>query len=303
MLQQTTVAAVRPYFHAFTTRWPTVEAMAVADEADVMAAWAGLGYYARARNLIASAKRIVGEYGGHFPNSEAELLRLPGIGRYTAAAIAAIAFGRRSVVVDGNVERVVSRLFAVTEPLPASRPRLYELTDRITPDEDCGDFAQAMMDLGATICTPRRPSCGLCPLSAHCKARLERRPEAYPIKAAKAVKPRRKGVAYWLQHRDHVLLVRRPDKGLLGGMLALPTCDWSNDGPPGNGAPAASDWQDGGKIDHIFTHFALDLHLLCAETERRCDGIWWPIDALEEAGLPTVFAKAAARAAMWRSAA
>ena len=307
MLQQTTVAAVRPYFEKFTALWPSVRQLAAAEEAEVMRAWAGLGYYARARNLVTCARKVTEEHGGRFPNSEAELRKLPGIGRYTAAAIAAIAFGRRAVVVDGNIERVVSRLFAVKEPLPSSRPKLYALTDRITPSEACGDFAQAMMDLGAAICTPRGPSCNICPLAADCRARLEGRPEAYPVKAPKQCKPRRQGVAYWLQHGDHVLLVRRPARGLLGGMLALPSGDWSgNAGPgeaePGEGAPGAADWKEAGAVEHVFTHFALKLRLLCAEASRRCDGIWWPIDRLEDAGLPTVFAKAAARAAGWQRA-
>ena len=209
------------------------------------------------------------------------------------------------MVVDGNVERVVSRLFAVKEPLPSSRAKLYALADGITPLQSCGDFAQATMDLGAAICTPRRPSCHICPLAADCRARLEGRPEAYPVKAAKPSKPKRRGVAYWLQHGDHVLLVRRPATGLLGGMLALPSGDWScKIGPkeigPCEGAPGAADWQEAGAVEHVFTHFALNLRLLCAEASRRCDGIWWPIDRLENAGLPTVFAKAAARAADWQ---
>ncbi len=308
MLQQTTIAAVRPYFEKFTATWPSVEALAAADEAEVMTAWAGLGYYARARNLVACARKVAREHGGRFPSSEAELKKLPGIGRYTAAAIAAIAFGRRAVVVDGNVERVVSRLFAVKEPLPSSRSKLYALTDGITPSGSCGDFAQAMMDLGATICTPRSPSCHICPLAADCRARLEARPEAYPVKAPKQSKPRRQGVAYWLQHQDHVLLVRRPATGLLGGMLALPSGDWSGEAGlgvagPGEGAPSAVDWEEAGAVEHVFTHFALNLRLLCAEASQRCDGIWWPIERLEDAGLPSVFAKAAARAADWQRAA
>jgi A/G-specific adenine glycosylase len=301
MLQQTTVAAVRPYFEKFTSRWSTVEALAAADETEVMTAWAGLGYYARARNLVACARTVAADHGGRFPNTEAELLKLPGIGRYTAAAIAAIAFGRRAVVVDGNVERVVSRLFAVKEALPASRPTLYALTGRITPAEHCGDFAQAMMDLGATICTPRNPSCLICPGAADCEARIEGNPEAYPRKAARREKPRRQGVAYWLQHEDHVLLVRRPKTGLLGGMLALPTGPWSAEPDPAQDAPAAANWNEAGAVEHVFTHFALDLRLLCAEAEARDEGIWWPIEQLGEAGLPTVFAKAAARAAAWQT--
>jgi A/G-specific adenine glycosylase len=303
MLQQTTVVMARPYFERFTARWPTVEALAAAEDSEVMAAWAGLGYYARARNLLACARTVAAEHEGRFPDDEAELLKLPGIGRYTAAAIAAIAFGRRAVVVDGNVERVVARLFAVEEPLPAARAKLYELTDSITPADQCGDFAQAMMDLGATICTPRSPACFICPLASHCRARHEGRQELYPVKAPKAAKPRRQGVAYWLEHDRHVLLVRRPPKGLLGGMLALPSGGWSASPAPGEGAPAATDWNEAGAVEHVFTHFALNLRLLCAEAETRSDGIWWPIERIEEAGLPTVFAKAAARAAEWQRAA
>lgn len=303
MLQQTTVAAVKPYFEAFTTRWPTVEALAAAEDGEVMQAWAGLGYYARARNLLACARAVAGA-GGGFPDEEAELRKLPGIGAYTAAAIAAIAFGRHAVVVDGNVERVVSRLFAVEEALPTARPRIHALTATITPSHDSGDFAQAMMDLGATICTPRRPRCLLCPLAAMCRARAEGRQEAFPVKAPKRARPRRRGYAYWLEHDGHVLLVRRPARGLLGGMLALPTGPWAENVYSGDGAPAPAMWRDAGTVEHVFTHFALDLGLLwAAAPERGQDGIWWPIDRIDEAGLPTVFAKAAARGLAWREAA
>jgi A/G-specific adenine glycosylase len=201
--------------------------------------------------------------------------------------------------VDGNVERVVARLFAVAEPLPGARARLYVLTDSLTPTADCGDFAQAMMDLGATICTPRNPRCEACPLAAICAARAEGRPAAYPVKAAKSARPQREGYAYWLQHGNDVLLVRRPDKGLLGGMLALPSGDWTS--ALIEDAPADADWVEAGAVSHVFTHFALNLRLLCAEAGERRDGIWWPIDELGRAGLPTVFAKAAARAASWRA--
>ena len=299
MLQQTTVAAVRPYFEKFTSRWPTVEALAVADDSDVMAAWAGLGYYARARNLLACARTVAREQGGRFPETEAELLKLPGVGRYTAAAVAAIAFGRRAVVVDGNVERVVSRLFAVREPLPGARAKLYDLTDSITPDERCGDFAQAMMDLGATICTPRDPKCGICPLAHECAARASGTPELYPAKAPKAAKPRKQGIVYWLDHEGEVLLVRRPAKGLLGGMLGLPTGPWSGEACAGEGAPAIADWSEAGSVEHVFTHFALTLRVRAARTPVRPEGMWWPIGRITEAGLPTVFAKAASRGASW----
>jgi len=303
MLQQTTVAAVRRYFEKFTSRWPNVGALAEADEAEVMAAWAGLGYYARARNLIACA-RAVSAAGARFPETEAELLKLPGIGRYTAAAIAAIAFGQRAVVVDANVERVVSRLFAVKEELPGSREQIYKLAGSITPERNCGDFAQAMMDLGSTICTPRDPACGICPLSAMCAARQEGQPARYPLKAAKRARPNKLGIAYWLQHDDHVLLVRRPGKGLLGGMLALPTSSWTEAAPAPDEAPVAANWNEAGAIDHVFTHFALNLRLLCADTDDRAAGeIWWPVERLSEAGLPTVFAKVAQRGLAWRQAA
>jgi A/G-specific adenine glycosylase len=307
MLQQTTVAAVRAYYERFTARWPDVAALAGADEAEVMAAWAGLGYYARARNLIACARIVAGEHGGRFPDDEAGLRALPGIGRYTAAAIAAIAFGRRAVAVDANVERVVSRLFAVKASLPGAREQIYALADSITPAARAGDFAQAMMDLGATICTPRNPACGLCPLSHLCAARREGTPEIYPVKAAKAARPRRRGIAYWLEHDDHVLLVRRPAKGLLGGMLGLPTGPWGPSPEPGEGAPAAAAWSEAGSVDHVFTHFALNLKLLCATAKDRgkagAGRTWWPVERLDEAGLPTLSARAAARGIEWRAAA
>jgi A/G-specific adenine glycosylase len=291
MLQQTTVPHATPYFEAFTRRWPDVEALAAAPDAEVMAAWAGLGYYARARNLVACARKVAGELGGRFPDTEEGLRALPGIGRYTAAAIAAIAFGRRAVVVDSNVERVVARLFAVETPLPDARETIYRLADRLTPATGAGDFAEAMMDLGSAICTPRSPVCGRCPLAATCLARAAGEPERFPVKAAKAPRPRREGIAYWLEHDGDVLLVRRPARGLLGGMLALPEAP-----------PAAADWREAGAVDHVFTHFALTMRLLCAAAGTRQDGLWWPVERLGEAGLPTLFAKLAARGREWREA-
>ena len=293
MLQQTGVAAVKPYFEKFTARWPDVTALAAADDSEVMSAWAGLGYYARARNLIACARIVARDHGGRFPQEEAELRKLPGIGAYTAAAIAAIAFGRRAVAVDGNVERVVSRLFAVKEALPAARRQIRALADRLTPDEGAGDFAQAMMDLGSAVCTPRNPQCGRCPLAAWCQARLEGDPVRYPVKAPKAARPRRVGVAYWLEHDGRVLLVRRPRRGLLGGMLALPTDE----------QPAEARWAEAGAVEHVFTHFALTMSLRTASTDAPPEGIWWPVDRLDQAGLPTLFAKLAVRGAEWRRAA
>lgn len=289
MLQQTRVEAAKPYFEEFTARWPTVGALAAADDGEVMAAWAGLGYYARARNLLACARTVAREHRGKFPSEERELLKLPGIGAYTAAAIAAIAFGRRAVVVDGNVERVVSRLHALGV---RDKARVRELTDRLTPDTDAGDFAQAMMDLGATVCTPRGPACGRCPLSSCCAAFAEGAPERYPARQAKAAKPKRTGAAYWLEHDGHVLLVRRPPEGLLGGMRALP-----------EQAPAARGWTEAGAVTHVFTHFALDMRLYCAEADARGEGEWWPIERIGEAGLPTLFARLAERGLEWRRAA
>jgi A/G-specific adenine glycosylase len=292
MLQQTMVAAVKAYFERFTTRWPDVRALAAADDGDVMAEWAGLGYYARARNLLACARVVANDHAGQFPDTEEGLRRLPGIGPYTAAAIAAIAFHKRAVVVDGNVERVITRLYAVATPLPAAKPEIGALMDALTPDVRAGDFAQAVMDLGATICTPRTPACILCPVAEACKGRTTA--ERYPIKRAKPVKPERSGVAWWIEREGKVLLVRRPDKGLLGGMRALPGCDWR-----GTGVARASDTdlETLGHVTHVFTHFRLTLHVArvtsAPDTQAHVESIWWPIDRLHEAGLPTVFAKAA----------
>lgn len=295
MLQQTTVAAAAPYFQRFTERWPTVEALAAADDADLMAAWAGLGYYARARNLLATARAVA---GGDFPDTEAALLKLPGIGAYTAAAVAAIAFGRRAVVVDANVERVVARLFAVRQPLPAARPVIRAAAASITPDERAGDFAQATMDLGATICTVRAPACLACPIREECAGHAGGDPTAYPVKPVKKARPVRHGTIFWLTRGEDVLLVRRPEKGLLGGMRALPTGPWT-DPPPGiESAPVHADWQPiDATVIHVFTHFELRLSLVTATSEKHCNlqpgWEWWPKHRMAEAGLPTVFAKAA----------
>lgn len=293
MLQQTTVAAVKSYFDKFTRLWPTVDALAAADDADVMSAWAGLGYYARARNLIACARAVSGA-GGRFPDTEEGLRALPGIGGYTAAAVAAIAFGRRAVVVDANVERVVTRLFAVEQPLPAARPTIAQLTDTITPAARAGDFAQAMMDLGATICTPRNPTCAICPLMHGCAARIGGAPETYPRKLPKRAKPFRQATMFWLACDGAVLLVRRPASGLLGGMRALPTGPWVDEDPGTAGAPADLPWRDVGKGRHVFTHFALEYRVLAAQAPSRLNGgEWWPLATIETAGLPTLFARAA----------
>jgi A/G-specific adenine glycosylase len=291
MLQQTTVAAVGPYFAAFTRRWPTVEALAAAPEAEVMAAWAGLGYYTRARNLIACARAVAAR--GGFPDNEADLRALPGLGAYTAAAVAAIAFGRRAVVIDANVERVVARLFAIGEPLPGGKSAIRAKADAITPEVGAGHFAQAMMDLGATICTARDPRCLLCPLEAQCEGRRTGNPARFPVKAAKKAKPERTGTAFWIENRGKVWLVRRPARGMLGGMRALPDDGWNARADGAGAPPVSGEWRDAGSIRHSFTHFHLTLTLRVTESGKPPgEGEWWPVERLAEAGLPTVFAKA-----------
>lgn len=296
MLQQTTTAAVAPYFAEFTRRWPTVGALAAAPEEEVMAAWAGLGYYSRARNLIAAARAVAQR--GAFPDSEAGLRELPGVGAYIAAAVAAIAFGRRAVVVDANVERVVSRLFALGDPLPGVRKAIRQRTDAITPDARAGDFAQAMMDLGATVCTPRDPRCLLCPLSADCMARAEGDPARYPVKPPKKAKPQRKGTAWWIARDGAVWLVRREGAGMLGGMRALPSDGWSARTDGDSTPPVAGEWYHAGTVRHSFTHFDLDLAVMVLDSAPapQGEGEWWPLAELDAAGLPTLFAKAAQRA-------
>ena len=297
MLQQTTVAAVTPRFLAWTARWPDFASLAAADEADVMAAWAGLGYYARARNLVACAKAVARDHGGVFPQDEAALRALPGLGAYTAAAIAAIAFDQPAVVVDANVERVVARLFAIDTPLPAARPAIRAAAEWITPQRRPGDFAQAMMDLGSAICVPRNPRCLLCPLRDACAGFAQGQPERFPVKPAKKARPQRYGTIFWAEADGKVLLVRRPDKGLLGGMRALPTGPWADARPGMEGAPLAADWRMlNESVEHGFTHFGLELALAMAEVEAHAapaNAVWWPVADLDSAGLPTVFAKAA----------
>jgi A/G-specific adenine glycosylase len=292
MLQQTGVATVIPRFEAWIARWPDFASLAAAGDDDVMAAWAGLGYYARARNLVACAKAVVANHDGHFPGTETELRKLPGIGDYTAAAIAAIAFGEAATVVDANVERVVARLFRAT-----TRPAVRAAAESITPSARAGDFAQAMMDLGSAICLPRKPRCLLCPLREDCAAFAAGDQEAYPVKAAKAAKPQRFGTIFWAQAGGDVLLVRRPPRGLLGGMRALPTGPWTSEPPGTADAPLATGWTMlNTSVSHGFTHFDLQLALASARVERHAAGenaIWWPVESLHEAGLPTVFAKAA----------
>lgn len=294
MLQQTTVPHAAPYFLKFTERWPRVVDLAAAEDAEVMAAWAGLGYYARARNLLACARAVAREHRGVFPDTEAGLLALPGLGPYTAAAVGAIAFDRATNVVDGNVERVMARLFAVETPLPAGKPELKAHAATLVRDDRPGDWAQALMDLGATICRPKAPLCERCPIAEACAGLSAGAPETYPRKSAKAERPRRHGVAYVLMRGEEVGLVQRPPKGLLGGMLGLPTTDWR--GAPFSpaealaGAPTIAAWRDVGEIEHVFTHFALTLRVMRADGDA--DGlVWTPRAGLD--ALPSVFLKAA----------
>ena len=298
MLQQTTVPHATPYFLAFAKRWPTVGRLAAEADGEVMAAWAGLGYYARARNLLACARAVAADHGGLFPDTEEGLRTLPGLGPYTAAAVAAIAFDRPANVVDGNVERVMARLFAVETPLPDAKPELKRLAGDLVRPERPGDWAQALMDLGATICRPKAPLCDRCPVARHCAGIGTGAPETYPRRTAKAERPHRHGVAYVLTRGDQVALVRRPPKGLLGGMLALPTSDWRS-GPWSDAearaeAPLAADWRGVGEVEHGFTHFTLTLRLMKAEGEAS--GVVWTARPDLDA-LPSVFLKAA-RAAL-----
>ena len=294
MLQQTTVEAATPYFHAFTARWRDVAALAAAADADVMQAWAGLGYYARARNLLACARAVVARHGGRFPASEAELRDLPGIGEYTAAAVAAFGFGHDAVVIDGNVERVVTRLFAIAIPLPAARAAIRAALTPLVPPGHAGDFAQAIMDLARRVCTARSPRCLACPLADACAARAAGTQASFPVKAAKKARPTRHGTAWWIEADGHVLTIVRPAKGLLGGMRALPSCDWRGAGEP----PLAGDWQSLGLVRHGFTHFDLELAVAALHLPGRPvldlpGAAWLALDAVEAAGLPTLFAKAA----------
>jgi A/G-specific adenine glycosylase len=303
MLQQTQVAAVIPYFNAFLARWPTITDLAGAKDEEVMAAWAGLGYYARARNLLECARTVARWRNGRFPDEEQALLALPGIGAYTAAAIAAIAFGKRAVVVDGNVERVMARLFSVTDPLPGAKARLRELAASLTPDQRCGDYAQAVMDLGATICTPKSPACGICPWMGPCQARAQGIEASLPAKAAKAERPVRRGVAFWVVAADgSVLLRRRPPQGLLGGMMEIPTTpwdetDWDLDaaGPHAPIQPPGGWRLVPGLVRHTFTHFHLDMAVAVGKVGRAppVRGIWCPLDKLGDQGLPTLMRKLA----------
>ena len=295
MLQQTTVAAVREYFLNFINRWPTVESLATTRDEDVMAAWAGLGYYARARNLLKCARVVVADHGGVFPSTVDALLKLPGIGPYTAAAVASIAFDQAATVLDGNVERVMARLNRVADPLPASKETLRGFAARLTPVDRPGDYAQAVMDLGATICTPKSPACGICPWMKFCAARKVGDQTDFPRKSPKARKPVRTGIVYVATCTDgSVLLERRPDKGLLGGMLGWPGSVWTEDQPV-ESAPFSAEWQElPEEVRHTFTHFHLRLRVHTVELEEPVSqtvGRFVPVAEYSEAALPTVMRK------------
>ncbi|HEY9090785.1 A/G-specific adenine glycosylase [Parasphingorhabdus sp.] len=315
MLQQTTVAAVIAYFKTFTARWPTAADLAAAEETEVLAAWAGLGYYARARNLHKCARHVAGALGGSFPERETELLKLPGVGAYTAAAIAAIAFGRRAVVVDANIERLAARLFAIATPLPGGKADIRSAMDALTPEVGAGDFAQACMDIGATICTAKSPKCGICPVQMHCAAYAQGDQESYPVKPPKKAKPLRKGRFFWIEQGGQLLLVTRPSKGMLGSMRALPDDGWAASTNGHGEPPLNGDWQvHENVVQHSFTHFSLEVDVAVYQGDmiaiNKCDNdkcgndkndkgqaglgnaIWWPIDGIEDAGLPTLFTKA-----------
>jgi A/G-specific adenine glycosylase len=297
MLQQTTVVTVAPYFARFVARWPDIRALAAATLDEVLHEWQGLGYYARARNLHACARAVVEQHGGRFPDDPAALRALPGIGDYTAAAIAAIAFDHRSAAVDGNVERVVARLFAVDEPLPQAKPKLRALATALVPEQRAGDFAQAIMDLGSVLCTPRRPRCVLCPWRADCAAAAAGIADSLPARAEKPERPLRYGVAFWLVRDDGaVMLRRRPEKGLLGGMIELPSTPWRgtlwDEAEATLAAPAATDWTAlPGTVQHGFTHFRLELALMAGRTAAPPDGIWARPDEFKNYAFPTLTKK------------
>ncbi|WP_019224050.1 A/G-specific adenine glycosylase [Bartonella rattaustraliani] len=296
MLQQTTVEAVKPYFQKFLQLWPDLSSLAKASQDDVMKAWAGLGYYSRARNLKNCARQLIENYGGQFPQSVKALRTLSGIGDYTAAAIAAIAFNHPVAVVDSNVERVVTRLFAITSILPKAKTEIKEKTQEITSLNRPGDFAQAMMDLGATICTPRKPSCSLCPLQSLCRAAKMQKTEDFPVKAPKKERPSKTGTAFIiLNEKEQIYLEKRHGKKLLGGMTQIPNSIGKNSENALQHAPFTAHWQFKGQITHIFTHFSLKLDIYSTNNahKMKCENGWWcDIQHLSQEALPTVMKKA-----------
>jgi A/G-specific adenine glycosylase len=304
MLQQTVVKAVIPYFEKFTKRWPTLRALAKAKESEIMAAWAGLGYYSRARKLFECAK-LLAKRGG-FPGSAEELIELPGIGPYTSAAIAAIAFNERTAVVDGNIERVISRVFAIKTPLPQAKQKIRELVFALTPKDRPGDFAQAMMDLGSAICTPKNPKCPACPWQKNCLAFALGQQDRFPIKLAKKKRETRRAAAFWIMQGDKVLLRRRPPRGLLGGMVEVPSEGWEKDfAPSGMHAPIRLPYKElTAHVTHTFTHFEAEISVYAARATTKFkspeNSFWQPVAKIDEAGLPSVMMKVA-RAALFNS--
>jgi len=302
MLQQTGVKTVGPYFEKFTARWPGVDALGRASLDDVLRMWAGLGYYSRARNLHACAVAVVRDHGGVFPDTEQGLQALPGIGPYTAAAIAAIAFGRRTMPVDGNIERVVSRLFAVEEPLPRAKLLIKQLAATLLGEARAGDSAQALMDLGSSICTPKKPACALCPLNDGCAARVRGDQETYPRKAAKKTGALRRGAAFVVTRGDELLVRTRVENGLLGGMTEVPGSNWiasQDDKAALKQAPVLKGmarWhRKAGIVTHVFTHFPLELVVyranVPAHTRAPAGMRWVPIATLKDEALPNVMRK------------
>jgi A/G-specific adenine glycosylase len=304
MLQQTTVAAVASYYKEFLRRWPNVKMLAAAPLDDVLAAWAGLGYYARARNLHRAAKMVVDEYCGRFPQTADDLRKLPGVGVYTSGAIAAIAFDEPRAAVDANAERVIARLFAVSEPMPKAKAELRTLGQSLVPEKRAGDFAQALMDLGATICTPKRPACPSCPWSARCEARKRSIQEMLPVKGEERERPLKRGAAFVVRDASGaVLLQKRPEKGLLGGMLQPPLGPWTETFPSAKEAviqaPFRADWRKrAGVVRHGFTHFELEIEVYTADFAKRpkADGRWVAPNDLKSSALPTVMRKVVAHA-------
>ncbi|MFN0041658.1 MAG: A/G-specific adenine glycosylase [Alphaproteobacteria bacterium] len=306
MLQQTTVAAVAPYYARFLALWPDVRALAAATLDEVLVAWQGLGYYARARNLHRAARVVANDLGGVFPDTEDGLRALPGVGAYTAAAVAAIAFDRRAAAVDANVERVIARLFCIATPMPRAKTRIRTLAASLVPERRPGDFAQAAMDLGATLCTPRAPSCDICPLAGFCAARGTGRAEEFPRRAPRKTRARKRAIAFWAMRADGaVLLRRREDGGLLGSMIELPSTAWRagawRDDDARRAAPLLARWRAlPGTVEHVFTHLEIAFRVLAAPVgarEKAPEGcFWWPLARLAEQALPTMTKKLVAHA-------
>ena len=302
MLQQTQVTTVHAYFLKFIQRWPSLQEMAATDLEDVLKMWAGLGYYSRARNLKKCADLVVAEYGGVFPRSAFELKKLPGIGDYTSAAIAAIAYGENIAVVDGNVERVMARRHEISTPLPAAKNEIRKLVSQLVPTKRPGDFAQAMMDLGATICLPKNPDCGQCPWSDNCGARKNSTQLSFPVKAPKKAKPLRRTAAFVMINDDHEIYLRkRPEAGMLAGMSEVPSGDWSvrKDGATGvDAAPVKGDWREAGTVRHVFTHFTLEMkvYFYTGTKSLKMNGWWVHRDAVMDEALPSLMKKAIALA-------